>query len=143
VESVHDRLLKLLACPICSASLSFQGTIRKSRCVKGFLKCSSGHTFQVKEQIGLLKDAKLSEMEFEWKVDVADEEKYLEVRKEYDSYLRDDQKAAIRTIIENLAGYVSRSSLRSDSMVSLARALRVEWVLLFFPYCSSSPRVPR
>lgn len=114
---MHDRLLKLLACPICSASLTFQGTIRKSRCVKGFLKCSSGHTFQVKEQIGLLKDAKLSETEFEWRVDVADEGKYLEIRKEYDSYLRDDQKAAIGKMIENLAGYVSRSSLQSDGIV--------------------------
>lgn len=117
VEFMHDRLLKLFACPICSASLIFQGTIRVDRCVKGFLKCSSGHTFQVKEQIGLLKDAKQSEMEFEWKVDVADEEKYLEIRKEYDSYLTDDQKAATKRMIDNLAGYVSRSSLQSDGIV--------------------------
>jgi SAM-dependent methyltransferase len=114
---MHDKLVKLLACPVCSASLSFEGTIREKRCVKGFFKCSSGHVFQLKEQIGLLKDAKLSEQEFEWRINVADEEKYLEIRREYDSYLRDDQKAAIQKMIEKLAGYVSRASLMSDGVV--------------------------
>jgi hypothetical protein len=36
--------------------------------------------YQVKEQVGLLKDAKMSADEFEWKVDVADEKKYAEIR---------------------------------------------------------------
>jgi ubiquinone/menaquinone biosynthesis C-methylase UbiE len=48
---------------------------------------------------------------------VADEQKYLEISKEYDSYLRGDQKAAIGKMIENLTGYVSSSSLESDGIV--------------------------
>jgi ubiquinone/menaquinone biosynthesis C-methylase UbiE len=114
---MHNKLGKLLACPVCSASLFFEGTMRDNRNVSGYFKCPSGHMFQVKEQIGLLKDAKLSEKEFEWKVNVADEEKYLEVRRQYDSYLRDDQKAATRKMMEKLADYVSRSSFQSDNTV--------------------------
>jgi ubiquinone/menaquinone biosynthesis C-methylase UbiE len=114
---MHDKLGKLLACPVCSASLFFEGTMRDNRHVSGYFKCPSGHLFQVKEQIGLLKDAKLSEKEFEWKVNVADEKKYLEVRRQYDLYLRDDQKAATRKMMEKLADYVSRSSFQSDNTV--------------------------
>lgn len=114
---MHDKLAKLLACPVCSASLFFEGTMRDNRYVSGHFKCASGHLFQVKEQIGLLKDAKLSEKEFEWKVNVANEKKYLEVRRQYDSYLRDDQKAATRKMMEKLADYVRRSSCQSDKSV--------------------------
>jgi len=114
---MHDKLGKLLACPICSASLLFEGTIHESRYVNGYFKCRSGHMFQVKEQIGLLKDVKLSEKEFVWKVNVANEKKYLEVRQEYDSFLKDDQKAATQKILEKLADYVSRSTIQSDNMV--------------------------
>jgi len=117
VKYMHDKLGKLLACPICSASLRFEGTIRESRYVNGHFKCPSGHMFQVKEQMGLLKDARLSEKEFEWKVNVANEKKYLEMRQQYDSFLRDDQKAATQKIMEKLADYVSRSVLQSDNMV--------------------------
>jgi uncharacterized protein YbaR (Trm112 family) len=56
---MREILGKLLACPICSASLLFEGIIRESRYVNGYFKCPSGHMFQVKDQIGLLKDAKL------------------------------------------------------------------------------------
>jgi ubiquinone/menaquinone biosynthesis C-methylase UbiE len=114
---MHAKLGELLACPVCSASLLFEGTMDGNRYVKGYFKCPSGHMFQVREQIGLLKDVKLSEKEFEWKVDVADERKYLEVRRQYDSYLREDQKVATRKMMEKLAGYVSRSSLQSDGTV--------------------------
>ena len=114
---MHHKLGKLLACPVCSASLFFEGTMGGNRYVNGYFKCSSGHVFQVKEQIGLFKDAKLSEKEFEWKVNVADEKKYLEVRRQYDSYLRDDQKAATRKMKDKLAEYVTRSSLQSDNTV--------------------------
>ena len=91
--------------------------MRGNRHVSGYFKCPSGHVFQVKEQIGLLKDAGLSEKEFEWKVNVADEKKYLEVRRQYDSYLRDDQKAATREMMEKLADYVTCSSFQSDNVV--------------------------
>jgi ubiquinone/menaquinone biosynthesis C-methylase UbiE/uncharacterized protein YbaR (Trm112 family) len=112
---MHDKLGKLLACPVCSASLFYKGTRSGNRYAIGSFKCPSGHIFQVKEQIGLLKEANLSEKEFEWKVNVADEKKYMEVRRQYDSYLRDEQKAATQKMIEKLAYYVSRSSLQSDN----------------------------
>ena len=114
---MHNRLAELLACPVCQASLSFVGTIRENRYVNGYFKCPSKHMFQVKEQIGLLKDAKQSEKEFEWKINVADEKKYLEIRQEYDSYLSDDQKTATQKMIDKLADYVTRSSLRSDNTI--------------------------
>jgi uncharacterized protein YbaR (Trm112 family) len=68
---MHDKLGELLACPICSASLLFEGTIHESRYINGYFKCPLRHMFQVKEQIGLLKDVKLSKKGFEWKVNVA------------------------------------------------------------------------
>jgi uncharacterized protein YbaR (Trm112 family) len=67
---MHCRIAELLACPVCSAPLSFIGTIRDNRYVNGHFKCRSKHIFQVKEQIGVLKDAKQSEREFEWKINV-------------------------------------------------------------------------
>jgi hypothetical protein len=39
---------------------------------------------QVKEEVGLFKDVKLSANEFEWQVDVADERRHEGIRKEYD-----------------------------------------------------------
>jgi SAM-dependent methyltransferase len=114
---MHDKLGSLLACPICSASLFFEGKTSGNRFVNGYFKCTSGHMFQVNEQIGLLKDAKLSEKEFEWKVNVGDEEKWLEIRRQYDSHLRDDQKAATKKMIEKLTDYVSDSSRKSDNTV--------------------------
>jgi len=117
VKCMHDKLGKLLACPVCSVSLFFEGAMCGNRYVNGYFKCPSGHVFQVKEQIGFLKDAKLSEKEFEWKVNVADEKKYLEVRRKYDSYLRDDQKAATRKMMDKLLDHVNRSSQQSDNTV--------------------------
>src|SRR4030067_2719284 len=114
---MHHKLAELLACPVCSDSVTYKGTIRDKRYVSGHFKCPSGHMFQVKQQIGLLKDAKQSETEFEWKVNVADEQKYLEERQEYDSYLRDDQKTANQQIIQKLADNVTRSNLQTDNTV--------------------------
>jgi len=114
---MHNRIAGLLACPVCSTSLSFIGSIRDNRYVNGYFKCSSKHMFQVKEQIGLLKDVRRSEEEFAWKVDVADEKKYFETRREYDSYLRDDQRTATRKMIDKLADCVAHSSFRSDNTI--------------------------
>jgi ubiquinone/menaquinone biosynthesis C-methylase UbiE len=87
------------------------------RLVNGCLKCGKGHMFQVKEEIGLVKDAKLSADEFEWKVDVADESKYDEIQRQYASYLRDDQKAALKILMEKLIRYVTASCEESDNIV--------------------------
>ena len=88
-----------------------------NRLVNGHLKCGKGHMYQVKEEIGLVKDARLSADEFEWKVDVADESKYEEIQRQYASYLRDDQKAALKTLMEKLICYVTASCEESDNIV--------------------------
>ena len=46
-----------------------------------------------------------------------DEKKYEEIRRQYDSYLRADQKTATQKMTEKLAHYVSRSSAESDKRV--------------------------
>jgi ubiquinone/menaquinone biosynthesis C-methylase UbiE len=73
--------------------------------------------FQVKEEIALLKDAKLSADEFEWKVNVADEKKYDEIRRQYDSYLADDQKEATERMTQRLIDLVVTSCKQSDNIV--------------------------
>jgi ubiquinone/menaquinone biosynthesis C-methylase UbiE/uncharacterized protein YbaR (Trm112 family) len=114
---MHKELLKILACPICKTQLVFDGKTVGKRLVNGFLKCGEGHMYQVKEEIGLIKDAKLSADEFTWKVDVADERKYDEIQRQYLSYLREDQKAALEKLKEKLVHYVTASCKESDNMV--------------------------
>jgi SAM-dependent methyltransferase len=112
-----EKMVELIACPVCLRPLTFEGKTGDGRFISGYLKCSAGHMYQVKEQVGLLKDAKTSAKEFEWKVDVADEKKYVEIRCQYDSYLTPGQKAALQRMKEKLVDYVSRSSTESDSTV--------------------------
>ncbi len=114
---MHKELLKLLACPICKAPLVFDGKTLGNRLVNGYLKCSGGHMYQVKEEIGLVMDAKLSADEFEWKVDVADECKYDEIQRKYASYLREDQKAALKILNEKLIRHITTSYKESDNIV--------------------------
>jgi ubiquinone/menaquinone biosynthesis C-methylase UbiE len=114
---MHEKTAKLLACPVCSSPLTFEGKTSNGRFINGYFKCSAGHMYQVKEQVGLLKDARISAKEFEWKVDVADEKKYAEIRCQYDSYLTQEQKVAMQRMKEKLVDYVSRSSTESDNMV--------------------------
>jgi ubiquinone/menaquinone biosynthesis C-methylase UbiE/uncharacterized protein YbaR (Trm112 family) len=114
---MREGMLKLLACPVCLRPLTFKGKTGNDRFTSGHFKCSVGHMYQVKEQVGLLKDAKMSEDEFEWKVNVADEKKYEEIRRQYDSYLTPEQKAATQRIKDKLVDTVSRSSAASDNMV--------------------------
>jgi ubiquinone/menaquinone biosynthesis C-methylase UbiE len=73
--------------------------------------------YQVKEEIGLFKDAKTSANEFKWEVDVADEKRYDEIRRQYDSYFRKDQRAAMQKMTEQLVSTVARSSEESDDVV--------------------------
>jgi len=114
---MHEKTAKLLACPVCSSPLTFEGKTSNGRFINGYFKCSAGHMYQVKEQVGLLKDARMSAKEFEWKVNVADEKKYAEIRCQYDSYLTQEQKVATQRMKEKLVDYVSRSSTESDNMV--------------------------
>ncbi|MDH7478232.1 MAG: class I SAM-dependent methyltransferase [Candidatus Bathyarchaeota archaeon] len=73
--------------------------------------------YQVKEEMGLIKDAKLSAGEFEWKVDVADEGKYEEIRKQYNSYLSEDIKTALKRLMEKFIKCVSDSCKETDNRV--------------------------
>ena len=84
---MREGMLKLLACPVCLRPLTFEGKTGDGRFTSGYFKCSAGYRYQVKEQVGLLKDAKMSEDEFEWKVNAADEKKYEKIRRQYELIL--------------------------------------------------------
>jgi ubiquinone/menaquinone biosynthesis C-methylase UbiE/uncharacterized protein YbaR (Trm112 family) len=114
---MHGRIAELLACPACRKSLIFEGKKAHGRFVNGCLHCVAGHVFQVKEEIGILKDAKASAGEFEWKVDVADENRYDEIRKQYDSNLRQNQKNATQTMLDKLVRCVTEWAAHSDNVV--------------------------
>lgn len=114
---MHERIAMLLACPVCLKPFTFEGKTADGRFINGYFKCSAGHMYQVKGQVGLLKDAKMSEDEFEWKVNVADEKKYEEIRRQYDLYLTPEQKAATQRMKDKLVDYVNRSSAGSDNTV--------------------------
>lgn len=114
---MHEQLLRFIACPVCRTTLTFEGNRINGHFAHGFFKCSSGHLFQVKEEIGLLKDAKTSANEFQWKVDVADEKKYDAIRKQYDSYFREDQKTALLKMKTELVDRVAGLCRGSDNVV--------------------------
>ncbi|MEM3616297.1 MAG: class I SAM-dependent methyltransferase [Candidatus Bathyarchaeia archaeon] len=114
---MHNKLLKVLACPICKTPLTFNGGASEYRLTNGILKCDKGHVYQVKEEIGLVKDAKLSANEFEWKVDVADERRFEEIQRQYSAYLREDQKVALEKLKDKLVHYVAASFDELDGMV--------------------------
>lgn len=114
---VHERLLEFIACPICKTALIYDGKRVSGRFVDGFLKCSRGHLYQVKEEIGLLKDAKMSKNEFQWKVDVADEKKYDAIRKQYDSYFTEAQRTVMQKMRTRLVELVASLCHDSDNVV--------------------------
>ncbi|MEM2889628.1 MAG: class I SAM-dependent methyltransferase [Candidatus Bathyarchaeia archaeon] len=114
---MHKELLKFLACPICRTSITFDGKTADNRFVNGYLKCVRGHLYQVKEEMGLIKDAKLSAGEFEWRVDVADESKYDEIQKQYNSYLNEDLRTALKKLMDILINSVIKSCLDTNNIV--------------------------
>lgn len=114
---MRGKTAEFLACPVCRKSLIFEGRKSDDRFVNGYFRCFDGHVFQVKQEIGMFKDAKGSANEFEWKVDVADERRYDQIRKQYDSYFREDQKNAIREMMDKLARYVVESAAQSDNVI--------------------------
>jgi uncharacterized protein YbaR (Trm112 family) len=114
---LDEKVFRFLACPICRAPLTFEGNKTDNRFVRGHFSCRNRHMYQVKEEIGLFKDAKTSANEFKWEVDVADEKRYDEIRRQYDSYFRKDQRAAMQKMTEQLVSTVARSSEESDDVV--------------------------
>lgn len=124
MNELHQELLKIIACPICRTPLTFDGQKTGERFSNGSLKCDNGHLYQVKEEIGLLKDAKVSAKEFEWKVDIADERKYDKINRQYNSYLTEEHKHAIRQLTERLVHYAALSCKKTDSkLVDIATGM--------------------
>ncbi|MEM2117594.1 MAG: class I SAM-dependent methyltransferase [Candidatus Bathyarchaeia archaeon] len=114
---MRKDIIDFIACPLCRSQLIFEGDESNERFVNGHFKCSRGHLFQVKEEIGLLKDAKVSAGEFEWKVNVADEKRYDEIQRQYNSYLRDDQKDALKKLMDKLVSCTIASCEESGNTV--------------------------
>jgi ubiquinone/menaquinone biosynthesis C-methylase UbiE len=114
---LREETIRFLACPFCGSRLVFDGIRANNRFVRGLFRCANSHVYQVKEEIGLLKDPKFSAKEFEWKVDVADGKRYDEIRKQYDSYLGSDQKIAVQRMLERLIELVVSSCTASDNVV--------------------------
>jgi ubiquinone/menaquinone biosynthesis C-methylase UbiE/uncharacterized protein YbaR (Trm112 family) len=120
---MKEQIGELLVCPICEGSLVFAGKRTHDRFVRGHFRCGNGHLYQVKDEIGLLKDAKVSADEFEWRVDVADEKRYEEVRRQYDSFLREDQRDANRRMMERLGSLTAKSCERSGLVLDIATGM--------------------
>jgi ubiquinone/menaquinone biosynthesis C-methylase UbiE len=114
----------------------FEGEKRDRHLVAGYLKCDRKHLYQVKEEIGLLKDPKLSTNEFEWKINVADERKYDEIRGKYDSYLTEDQKAATNRMKSRLVDLVAASSETDRVVLDVATGMGT----FILPLAEKTPR---
>lgn len=124
-RKMKTSLLEILACPVCHNSCEFEGTRSDDRIVKGVLSCLNGHLYQVKDEIPILKDPKLSNAEFVWKVEFPNLEKYDKVQKKYASYLSEEQKEADRTLANELAETVSEEKLVLDVASGMGRLLTV------------------
>jgi len=122
---MKTSLLQILACPICHKSLEFEGTSSNDRLVKGFLRCSNGHLYQVKDEIQIIKDPKLSRGEFIWKVEFPNLQRYEEVQKQYESYLSEEQREADKALVNELAKSVSKERLMLDVASGMGRLLLV------------------
>lgn len=118
-------LLEILACPVCQNFCEFEGTSSDDRIVKGVLRCLRGHLYQVKDEIPILKDPKLSKKEFVWKVEFPNLEKYDKIQKEYASYLSEEQREADRALANELAKSVSEERLVLDVASGMGRLLLV------------------
>lgn len=115
----------MLACPVCQKSLGFEGNISNDRLTKGLLHCLNGHLYQMKDEIPILKDPKLSKKEFVWKVEFPDMEKYDEIRKKYASYLSEEQREADRALRDKMANIVSKEGLLLDVASGMGTLLLV------------------
>lgn len=123
---MRSSLLEILACPVCHKSLEFEGeTSSDDHLVRGLLRCVNSHLFQVKDEIPILKDPKLSKKEFVWKVEFPNLEKYEKIRKEYMSYLSKEQREADRALIEKIGKTVVKEKLLLDIASGMGRLLLV------------------
>lgn len=122
---MYVLLLKILVCPVCHDSLDFRGTSSDDRLIRGFLHCPKGHLYQVKDEIPIIKDPKISRGEFVWKVEFPNLQRYEDIQKQYWSYLSKDQKEADEALMSELARKVSKENLVLDVGSGMGRLLLV------------------
>jgi ubiquinone/menaquinone biosynthesis C-methylase UbiE/uncharacterized protein YbaR (Trm112 family) len=123
---MKTSLLEILMCPVCQKSLRLEeGTSSDDRLVKGLLRCLNGHLYQVKDEIPILKNPKLSKKEFVWKLEFPNIEKYDRIRKEYKSYLSEEQREADRALIDEIAKTVSKERVLLDVASGMGSLLLV------------------
>jgi uncharacterized protein YbaR (Trm112 family)/SAM-dependent methyltransferase len=122
---MNISLLEILACPVCYSSLDFEGTSSNDRLTKGFLRCPKGHLYQVKDEIPIIKDPKMSCGEFVWKVEFSNLQRYEDIQKQYLSYFSEEQKEADEALMNELAGKASEESLVLDVGSGMGRLLLV------------------
>ena len=122
---MKTSLLEILTCPVCQESLKFEGTSSDDRLIKGLLYCLNGHFYQVKDEIPILKDPKLSRKEFVWKVEFPNLQRYEEIQKRYISYLSKEQRKADKVLLNELAESVSEEKLVLDVASGMGRLLLV------------------
>ncbi len=111
---MKKRMAARLACPACHGKLGYAGTTAGGRLVDGEFTCPFGHLFQVKGEVPLLKEARLSGGEFSWKVNIPDVAKYDRIRRRYASYLPDGLVEADGRLVRSLAALGSESEWAVD-----------------------------
>ncbi|MDH5449770.1 MAG: class I SAM-dependent methyltransferase [Candidatus Bathyarchaeota archaeon] len=122
---MKTSLLEILACPVCQNSLQFEGTMSTDRFVKGNLHCVARHFYQVKDEIPVLKDPQISTNGFVWKVKFPNIEKYDTMRKQYASYLSEEQRKADKELMQAVVQNVSKEGLILDVASGMGRLLSV------------------
>ena len=128
---MRTELLDVIACPGCGSPFEFSGDISDGRLANGLLRCRRGHAYQVKNEIPVLKDQRLSEGEFEWKVGFPDIKKYDKIRKQYASFLSEELVNADREMVDEIARAASGERVVLDVasgmgtlLLALSRSVR-------------------
>ena len=122
---MEHSLPQMLECPVCHGSLQFEGTKSKDRLVEGFLFCPNGHLCQVKDEIPLIKDPKLSRDEFVWKVEFPNLQRYEEIQRQYGSYLSEELKEADNALLNEPTEGISDEKIVLDIASGMGRLLLV------------------
>ena len=118
-------LLEILACPTCQNALRFEGIMSTDRFVKGNFHCADRHFYQVKDEIPVLRDPQKSTNGFVWKVKFPNIEKYEMIRKQYASYLSEEQRKADKELIQTVVQKVPKEGLILDVASGMGRLLSV------------------
>lgn len=120
---MRPEILDILACPRCRLPLVFSGDSTEDRLVDGLLRCSQGHTYQLKKEIPILKAQELSEREFTWVVDFPNIDDYEKVRRKYESYLSRGIVNGDRAMVKEMAKSASSENLVLDIALGMGTLL--------------------